>query len=332
MVSLNKPNQPFTTKPMTPSLNMYRKPFPGYRCLISVYILFLLSAPCFSQTPNDTLKKVASEFHIDSLRQNPAGYQTRFSEYGPNYIVSNFGQNYFGQVKFRISFKFDLKTNTQTNKFYFALTQNVFWDLYKQSSPMREYDFLPTLFYEHRLNKSFSMGDWWLRLNNYTINYLHASNGQAGPDNRSLYKLIGSSDIEMIRKKPEQIKFTLAEMAFTVKAWIWNMVDQENHNIADYQGYAQLVSTFRFDYGVKNQYRPYQLEINDVFTPAKTGITNELNLKVNPFIGHANYDWIPYLFVQYFHGYGEGLLNYDNRNTNYRPQNLFRLGIEFRVF
>jgi outer membrane phospholipase A len=92
------------------------------------------------------------------------------------------------------------------------------------------------------------------------------------------------------------------------------------------------VSTFRFDYGVKNQYRPYQVEISDEFTPARAGITNELNLKVNPFIGHQSFDWMPYLFIQYFHGYGEGLLNYDNRNTNFKPLNLFRLGIEFRVF
>jgi phospholipase A1/A2 len=298
--------------------------------LTSAFLVFSSSA--FSQMINDTAKKVAYEFHIDSLRQSSPSYQNRFSEYESNYIVSNFGQNDFGQVKFRISFKFDLKMSSQKNKLYFALTQNIFWDLYQKSAPMREYDFLPVVYFEHHLNRSFSVGNWWLKLSNYSIGYAHASNGQAGPDNRSLYKLAGSSDIEIIRKKPKQLKFTLAEMAFTVKAWIWNMVDKENYNISDYQGYGQLTSVFRFDYGIKNQYRPYQAEISDVFTPAKAGITNELNLKVNPFIGHANYDWIPYLFVQYFHGYGEGLLNYDNRNTNYRPLNQVKLGIEFRVF
>ncbi|MGZ3752697.1 MAG: phospholipase A, partial [Mucilaginibacter sp.] len=258
--------------------------------------------------------------------------QSRFSEYEPNYIISNFGQDYYGQVKFKISFKFDLKLKSEINKFYFAFTQIAFWDLYQQSAPMREFDLSPALYYEHRLRKSFSMGSWLVKWNNYQLGYLHESNGQAGAGNRSIFKVIANTDIDITRKKPEQITFTLSQISLTFRTWIWNMVDNENKYIADYRGYGQLVSAFKFDYGMKANDRPYQLVLTDIVTPARVGISNELSLEFDPFIGHLDYDWIPYLFAQYFHGYGEGLLNYDNRDSNFKPVDVFRIGVRFRVF
>lgn len=303
--------------------------FGGLTTVITGLLLFF-SLVCFSQTPNDTLKKPVKIPESDTVKDN---IPSRFSEYEPNYIISNFGQRYFGQVKFKISFKFDLNIKSEIDKVYFGFSQIALWDLYEHSSPMREFDLTPVLFYEHRLNKVFSIGDsWQIKFRNYRLGYLHESNGQDGPSNRSYYKVIANADIEIARKKTKQLKFTLESILFNVRTWLWNMVDNENKNIADYRGYGQLVSTLKFDYGIKNRYRPYQIELSDVFTPAKAGLSNEVNLEFNPFIGHRDYDWIPYLHLQYFHGYAEGILNYDNRNNNYRPINTFRAGLQFRVF
>lgn len=258
---------------------------------------------------------------------------TRLSEYEPNYIVSNFTQNYFGQIKFQLSLKFDLNIKSAKYKMYFAVTEPVFWNLYQRSAPMKEIDFKPILFYQHKLNKLYAVDDKWLfKISDYRIGFQHESNGQDGPSNRSLYKVIAGADFDFLRKEPVQLKFTLSRVSLSARAWAWTMVDTENRDIADYKGYGQFVSAFQFDYGVKNKYRPYQLQVYYVFTPARAGLTNELNIEFNPFIGHLDFDWIPYLHLQYFHGYGEGLLYYNNSNTNYRPVNLFRVGVEFRVF
>jgi outer membrane phospholipase A len=292
-------------------------------------VFLLCNAPCFSQSKTDTLKKRPVLVDPDTAKDIP----TRLSEYEPNYLITNFTQNYFGQVKFQLSLKFDMNIKSEKNKLYFALSELVFWDLYRRSAPMKELDFKPVFFYEHRLNKLFAVNDkWLLKISNYRIGFQHESNGQDGPANRSLYKIIASSEVDLLRKQPEQLKFTLSRVNLTVRAWDWTMVDPENKDIADYKGYAQLIAALQFDYGVKNKLRPYQLEIYDVFTPARAGITNELNVTINPFIGHLDFDWIPYLHLQLFHGYGEGMLYYNNSNTNYRPVNLFRLGLQFRVF
>jgi phospholipase A1/A2 len=298
-------------------------------------ILFLAgslaeSMPCFSQAKTDTIYTRPPIADPDTVKVN---IPYRFSEYEPNYIVTNFGQNNYGQVKFKISLKFDLNIKSEKNKVYFGITQLAFWDLYEKSAPMKEIDFTPVLFYSHRLSKLYPVGnDWLFKIGDYQIGFLHGSNGQDGNTNRSYYKAFVNSDIDLIRREPQQLKFTLSRIKLTLKAWAWCWVDPENKNIRDYWGYGQLISAFQFDYGIKNKFRPYQMEIYDVFTPAEAGLSNELNLEFNPFIGHLDFDWIPYLHLQFFHGYGEGLLYYNNSNTNYKPINVFRVGVQFRVF
>lgn len=312
-------------------------PVPAKLITLSPKVIFFLSLgamlfcfiSCFAQSKPDSVRKHTALIDPDTVKDIPS----RLSEYEPNYIVTNFTQNYFGQVKFQLSLKFDLYIRSEKNKLYFALTELVFWDLYRHSAPMKELDFKPILFYQHKLNKLYAVDDKWLfKISDYRIGFQHESNGQDGPSNRSFYKIIAGADFDFLRKEPVQLKFTLSRVTFSARAWAWTMVDPENSNIADYKGYGQLVSALQFDYGVKNKFRPYQLQIYDVFTPAKAGLTNELSIEFNPFIGHLDFDWIPYLHLQFFHGYGEGLLYYNNSNTNYRPINLFRVGVEFRVF
>ncbi|MBS1520151.1 MAG: phospholipase A [Bacteroidetes bacterium] len=296
--------------------------------LLSVAMSFR-TIPCLAQSKSDSLKKQVKVIDPDTIKDVP----NRLTEYEPNYIISNFTQNYFGQVKFQLSLKFDLNIRSEKNKLYFALTELVFWDLYRRSAPMKELDFKPILFYQHKLNKLYAVDDKWLfKISDYRIGFQHESNGQDGSSNRSLYKIIGGMDLAFLRKEPEQLKFTLSKVTFSARAWAWTMVDPENSNIADYTGYGQLTTALQFDYGVKSRFRPYQLEVYDIFTPARAGMTNEVNVTFNPFIGHLDFDWIPYLHLQFFHGYGEGLLYYNNSNTNYKPINLFRVGVQFRVF
>src|SRR5579862_9814145 len=174
---------------------------PAPATILFTGILLFISTTCFSQINKDSTKKRTLEFDPDTLKLKGdiPTVQSRFSEYEPNYIITNFGQQYFGQIKFKISFKFDLSIRSKRNKFYFALSQIDFWDFYEQSAPIREFDFTPVFFYEHRLNKALRLGDWSIKIDDYKIGYLHQSNGQAGPENRSFYNFIASSDIYFTR-------------------------------------------------------------------------------------------------------------------------------------
>src|SRR5258708_6547076 len=129
---------------MIQTLSRCRSFLPRHLALLT-WVLMLFSVSCFSEIINDTTKRQPPQHDPDSSKKNIPPLQSRFSEYEPNYIISNFGQSYFGQVKFKISFKFDLKIKSEINKFYFGFTQIAFWDLYEQSAPMREFDLTPTL-------------------------------------------------------------------------------------------------------------------------------------------------------------------------------------------
>src|SRR5690242_19122832 len=114
---------------------------------------------------------------------------TRYSEYEPNYFLTNFGQDYYGQVKFKISFKYDLGIRDSVNKLFFAYSQFAFWDLYKSSAPMRELDFTPMLWYQRKINKFFGNNKWQIKPQYLRFGFLHQSNGQTDSLNRSLFKI-----------------------------------------------------------------------------------------------------------------------------------------------
>lgn len=148
-----------------------------------VFLLFLFSLPITGWAAAQRDTTVSKK---DTTARTY--FRNRFSEYEPNYFISDFGQSYYGQVKFKISFKFDLTLPFEKNKAYFAYTQTAFWDLYGPSAPMRELDFTPTLFFEHDFYKQFSLKNWHFTVIDFKVGYLHQSDGQ--PDGPSTINLI----------------------------------------------------------------------------------------------------------------------------------------------
>ena len=261
----------------------------------------------------------------------------RYSVYEPNYFLTNFGQNDFGQVKFKVSFKYDLGFNFdkwskrfQKDGIYFAYTQTAFWDIYDYSAPMRDVNFSPLAYWQHQVYGKRKNHSKKFFLDNYKVGYLHKSNGQPnGANNRSIFQSFSHFNFIWSVNPNNSAGFKLVKADLNAYGWIWNMLADENKNIADYDGYGQLVTTLHFDYSNLAANQVYPLEISNVTIPAKHAISTVFNLIYDPFI--HSLPWFPYLYMQYWHGYGESLLNYDNRYNGGKPENIFRMGVQFRV-
>jgi phospholipase A1/A2 len=296
---------------------------------IAVFIVIHFSV-AYSQSVPDNSTRVDKNYLYD-----------RFSEYDPNYFISNSGQDDLGQAKFQISFKFDLgfkfkkevRSRVHKNRIYFAYTQIVFVDLYRESSPIRDINFTPMLIWEHRVKVKETLEARRSRFffSSYTPGILHQSNGQSdGIYNRSVFKAFVNTCFTWdFKYHGLSKKIRLANISFFPQAWYWykEVFANENEDIADYQGYGKLTTSFSFDFFNIGYDGVYPLEVSSTIIPAKY-TSAVFDLKLNPFLKERS--WMPYIYMQYWYGYGESLVNYDNRYNNYKPQSTFRIGIQFR--
>lgn len=190
--------------------------------------------------------------------------------------------------------------------FYFGYTQVIFWELGEESKPFLDATYNPEFFYTWTIKgnklKTLDLGIWE-----------HQSNGKGGTDSRSF-------DQSYLR----------LNYAFETRSWViaasaklsymYNN-DQENQDIDDYIG-------------------PW--EFNLKFIQVFPGIIDksELSLTAHPG-GQWGTDWakggyevsynfrlggvkvVPAFYIQYFTGYGETLLTYNQKEDQYRFGLLF---------
>lgn len=187
------------------------------------------------------------------------------------------------EAKFQISFKVPV-----VSRLYFAYTQLAFWQVYNRdvSSPFRDTNYEPEFFADF---------DKW------QIGWAHQSNGRTDPFSRSWNRVYA--------------QYTLQKDAFLmmIKPWYRIPEDDDEDNNSDihrYMGYGEL----RFAYAWKEQ----------VFAAL---VRNNLNANDNK--GAFELTWSAplttsvKLYLQYFNGYGECLLDYNHYNN--------RIGIGFAI-
>jgi len=199
-------------------------------------------------------------------------------------------------AKFQISVRHRVTNSTLPFKTYLFLTytQKAFWDVFQESFPFRDLNFNPTL----------GIGKALVRHNRFlgtlSFQFEHESNGKDGEDSRSWNKVSFAT------------YFTLNDRwALQTKAWVPIVDGQNNKDIVKYSGWGLLAMDYS---SPKRKYN-----IGCVVT--KRGGVNlnaniELNLSVRLFS-----DDNQYLFLQYYNGYGESMLDYNK----YRQ--LIRLGV-----
>ena len=233
-------------------------------------------------------------------------FTSSLSAYQPVYFAV--GTRGGTTARFQLSAKYRLFTpeDAATPKFYENLylgyTQTSLWDLQGDSKPFIDTTFNPSAFW---LNENL----WTSANQNWRFGSAagieHKSNGKAGDDSRSLndfylqpsfnYRFDGGSTL-----------------SFAPKIMSYVAVARENSDYSDYNGHVDWRVRWAQDNGpvVSAMYRQGDQKRRttqvDLAYPLK-----QMGVNANG-----------YVYLQYFNGYGETLLGYDERN---RSQ--FRIGL-----
>lgn len=233
-------------------------------------------------------------------------FRSAISEYKPVYFdIGTRGQT---TARFQISAKYRLfspsgnRPATWGENFYLGYTQTSLWDLQGDSMPFIDTTFNPSLFWLSDNMWQSESQSWRLGLN---TGVEHNSNGKAGDDSRSVndayiqpqfnYRFDGGSTLTFAPK---------------VKAYFG--VASENSDYADYAGRVDWNLRWAQDNGavVSAMYRQGDQRRR----------TTQLD-----FAWPLQRTWLNmngYLHLQYFNGYGETLLGYNQRN-----ESQFRIGL-----
>jgi phospholipase A1 len=198
-------------------------------------------------------------------------------------------------MKFQISFKHVLADNQRYGSFWFAYTQLSFWQYYNVSNsrPFRETDYEPELIYSFRPNEASIL--------NFGV--VHQSNGESDPRSRSWDRVYMKPGIEFSGGGNRRL-------IVQVRWWLRipeNMPDDNNPDITDYLGNRDLELRYVQDGGWKVSViardRATQL---DIAAPLASWLMLSTENS-----GENNVD----IHFQYFNGYGESLLDYNQSHT-----------------
>lgn len=257
-------------------------------------LLLLSSITAFSQilsTPT------SGPLDADSIRR-ALDNGPYFSLYKDNYFTMGTTVNQKpsrtnSDVKFQVSIaqrltKSTLPFNTYLFLFY---TQKCMWNVFEESMPMRDLNFNPGIgLAKHLFVKNRYVGK-------LTLLVEHESNGRDGADSRSWNKISLACNV-----------FIDPNFMIHGKAWIPIVDGQNNKDILDYCGIYQTGFTYttpnkRFGFALTLvKRRGWNLSYNSIWE-----INYRLFKKENQF-----------LFLQYYNGYGENLLDYNKFHSRLR--------------
>lgn len=196
-------------------------------------------------------------------------------------------------AKFQVSIRHRLTNSVLPFKtyLYFTYTQKAFWDVFKESFPFRDLNFNPaigigrTLVYKNRL-----LGAMALQLE-------HESNGKDGLDSRSWNKITFAST------------FILHEhWMLESEMWIPIVDGGQNKDIVEYSGWANL----SLEYTSPN--RKYVMGVS-VTKRKGWNLNHNVTLQAAARIFS---DSNQFLFIEYYNGYGEAMLDYKQHRQRLR--------------
>ncbi|NDV69051.1 phospholipase A [Dysgonomonas sp. 25] len=231
--------------------------------------------------------------------------QPSFGMYKDNYVIT--GTEAFSRTnrwnsdcKFQVSIRQRLTNSTLpfNTHIYLTYTQKAFWDIYRESFPFRDLNFNPTigigrpLIHNNRL------------LGTIGLEFEHESNGKDQDASRSWNK-ISANSLFVFRDR----------WVFQSKLWIPIVDGDSNPDITQYMGYGFAALTY------SSLQRKYN--ISCVVTK-RAGAFFDANVMLNFSVRMFSNEDI-YLYVEYYDGYGESMLDY----KEYRQR--IRAGISIKT-
>jgi phospholipase A1 len=270
---------------------------------VSSYNQFvILVAPSSSEaamaapsSPTSTAKSTpASTTQNSDLREY---FATHVSFYEPIYFIAGGAP----AVEFQFSLKYkllDFKDNWDPlTHFYFAYTQTSFWNAFTKNPAFFDTSYKPSMFlyYPDIFQKGFFQLD--LQLGGE-----HESNGRGGILERSF------NTIYLQPKATFDLPYNF-QLSLQPRAWVYAVVGDNNPDIADYHGYADLLSALTWLDPKSGE----KIQLSNKFLIGNKGshvgllFDLRFNLVGLPVLRRFN----PTIQVQYFYGYGQNLLDYN---------------------
>ena len=214
-----------------------------------------------------------------------------FQPYNTNYIISGDGED---QVKAQFSFKYALVYPFEIG-LYFGYTQLMIWDLYKPSSPFRELNYNPEVFWTHDFNYG--------ALDRIQVGmYEHKSNGRDGLASRGMDRGYGEVQLSFGSR---------INAGIILRGWGYYHKAGNNEDIQEYIGYGrgelfvQLLSGGTWTDRERIYVRGGTGSQIIADTPLRGWF--EIGLKTRIITAYIQ----PSLYVQYYQGYGEYMLDYN---------------------
>ncbi len=225
----------------------------------------------------------------------------------------------YNEVKFQLSFKFkiwrDLIRSEEIKKIvekstgirgidlWVAYTQQSFWQLYNSafSAPFRDTNYEPELLVNFDMQQKIP-GLMGTKLQFINFGFNHQSNGRAEPLSRSWNRIVANVGLEKIFGLEKNDNFSLL-----LKTWYRlpeNDEDDDNPDLSGYMGYGELWGTLYW----KNQRFAVMLR-NNLRSENKGAVQLDWSIPLSS-INESLAKKIS-LYVQYFNGYGESLLDYN---------------------
>ena len=222
------------------------------------------------------------------------------SAYDPTYIVA--GISATSKARFQFGLKFHLLDGPESvpgdiaffDNVYFSYAQTTLWDLSAKSIPVDDTSYRPAFFYLH--DRLVERGDWGLGLR---TGFEHESNGKSGDDSRGITSLF---------LEPRLHFGTTGDWHVEVrpKAYVY-VRKTANPDIADYRGYADLQLSVESTNGLL-----VSLVGRKGTESGKGSAEFDASYPLAKLIPMKNSF---YLMAQYFYGYGETLIGYNERES-----------------
>jgi len=270
-------------------------------CLLGVIVFSLPSvlnaletAPAARPDEEKTAEAARQPARQDRLADNFFGHEPVYFLVGPSP----------DHAKFQISFKYRLLNPKgslarhwqRLENIYFGYTQTSFWDWESDSAPFYDSSYKPELFYFRPDIPADNLS--WLSRLSIQAGILHESNGKDGSDSRSL---------NMVYLKPGALVETGSRSHFTIEPCVWMYVGdlEDNPDIAEYRGYFDLEMAWE----LRDSWK-LSTVLRKGSGAGKGSVQFDATYPLVELIG-GNLD--VYLQMQYYTGYAETLLSYDER-------------------